>query len=246
VLATGPIFDGPESSKGEETFLAMFRRVSKAGMNGGADGGFQTRVQPSRGQAAWSRPVRQILATADQAGARVIGITASRSGSGTSTIAQELAKACAMLQHEVILVDASSVKIDLNDVNRSGREPIDLEAFATKCPDGYFRVPLEDVRARLPFGRKQLQDAFAIATARSAMIVVDLPPIVVDQAIVPPGLLAAGPACDQVYLICRTGTMPESELRESVQLCRIADVKLGGLILNDGWHRAANLMNLTV
>ena len=61
-----------------------------------------------------------------------------------------------------------------------------------------------------------------------------------------PTFLAAGTACEQVYLVCLTGVVTAAELRECVVLCKIGGVRLGGLVLNDLKQVSANLLNLNL
>jgi Mrp family chromosome partitioning ATPase len=183
-----------------------------------------------------ARRLTQVIAAIHSQSAHVVGITGARQGVGVSVTSRQLAGALANFGTKTLLVDISRADLLETDALPS-----------TFAPSAAVLDNVNEVRPSLSFAdlaeaqlsTDQLREAFTTATETGHTIVVDLPPVTLRTGQPSPAFMAAGRACDLVFLVCLSGEMRRQELTECIETCRIVDIKLGGLILND-WRLPGN------
>ncbi|MFN0217656.1 MAG: hypothetical protein ACKVP4_02455 [Hyphomicrobium sp.] len=183
----------------------------------------------------WSRALTKILAFAEQHEASIVGVTGDRPGAGSSLLCRALAEVLVGFGKPTLLVDASRMDIPQESARPGGaeRSRIDLLALAKPHSSGAMSVDLAEFQANIISYPEVLREAFKAAAAGGTMVLVDLPPV---QPV--PGarlrcLAAVGSACQLVMLVCLAGEITKGELGECVDLCRINDVPIGGIVAND-------------
>ena len=195
---------------------------------------------------SWSSPVRQLIVNVEKSGTRVIGLTSDRSGAGVTTLTRELALAYGSLGKRAIVAGLSRAKIELTAYESPGVEHIDLDAQRTALQAVQSLVLLSEVATELEQRRAKFRAIFETLSPLADVVIVDLPPVSINNAEAPAIFLAAAPECQQVYLICPTGNAAADGLRDCLDICKIAEVRLGGIILNDQNQISTNLSGLTL
>ena len=182
----------------------------------------------------WTAQLQQIIAFTEANKARVIGITSHDSGTGVTTLAQQLAQSYLSIGRSVALADLShgTFRVLLADNSGSTWADVTSEHFSVLGID-----PTEDEPHTSGSARVQL----AALRARADTVIVDLPPASVKSADFLRQFLDAAPACDQVFMLCVTAQAYASEVRESVNICTIGGVALTGVVLNDFKLAATNV-----
>lgn len=189
------------------------------------------------GDQASAYRLTKLIAAADEADAKIIGIVGARHGVGASVSSRQLAGAYASFGRTTLLVNASAAP-RLLDATTSGSNTSVLE-------------PADEVRPSLSYielaGDAEItaQDfagALKSAAQSGQTIIVDLPPIVGEDGLPNTALRDLGTACDLVFLVCLTGEMRRKELSECVETCKVVGVELNGLILNDWQLPASRLL----
>ena len=218
----------------------MLKRMSDEEMR--LNGRHQTHEVPAI--PAWSSPVRQLIFEAEKKGSRVTGLTGERHGAGVSTLARELAIAYGSLGKRAVVVDMSGADVGLTAYESPGTEQIELARQHAALQDAHSAILLSDVPTELVRRRAKLRAILDGIGDLTDAVIVDLPPVGVSSAEAPSVFLAAAPACQQVYLVCLTGNAPAAGLRDCLEICKIGDVPLGGIILNDFNLTSTNLTGL--
>jgi Mrp family chromosome partitioning ATPase len=190
--------------------------------------------------APWHRAVTKILAFAEERRVRMVGIVGDRPGVGVSLLCRELALAYARNGIAVALVDASRVDETPAPPAPVGGPPPPLELLAAATPveSGLVRINLAEHLAALPSDRAGVQRMFEQALAEGVAIVVDLPAIKTnaDQQAHFAGLV--GSTCQLAYLVCMSGVIKKAELRDCMEQCKINQIPIEGIIIND-WKQPA-------
>lgn len=164
----------------------------------------------------WAGSMNRTFSQIAQLRATTIGITGVRRGMGVSLAARELAAAYHRFGCEALLLDAEAearqmaraVAGSSSALSTSNASTLELLACG-------FRDRLEQVRQT------------------GASIILDLPPVEATPGQPDPAFIAAGKHCDLVLLVCRTGAVTLTEIKQCQTTCSAAGVKLGGLLLND-------------
>lgn len=189
----------------------------------------------SFGSPGTTRRLAKLIAAADKQSASVIGISGSRRGVGVSVTSRELAGALASFGRKTLFVDLSRAQI----VNAGdGR---------ADAPDVSFRPLAAEVRPSLEvfdgdaaqMTAGELRAALADAVQAGLKVVLDLPPVMQTSGAPDPSLVAAGLACDLIFLVCLSAETNQKEIEACVETSRIVGLKLGGLVLND-WRMPAS------
>lgn len=179
--------------------------------------------------APWQRAVTKVLAFGEERQVRIIGLIGDRPGVGVSLLCRELAAAYARNGMNALLVDASRVATTAEGESAV----VDLLALAKPIGPGRSYVDLAEHGAILPSDRRKVQQIFQNAAASGVTIVVDLPAI--DTG---PGKDAhiaglVGCACQLAYLVCMSGVIKKIELRDYMEQCKINQIPIEGIIIND-------------
>jgi Mrp family chromosome partitioning ATPase len=156
----------------------------------------------------WSKPLLSTLAALDKTGARVIGVASDRPNAGVSTITRRLSDTYLSFGRRTQLIDA----VELVQV-LEGDDP-----SAEICGEEL---------------KRQFEAAYSQAAATHDYVLVDLPPAIDPHGKPTPGFMSGGSACDVVLLVCLTAVMTRAEVTRLVDNCRISNVKIGAVILND-------------
>jgi Mrp family chromosome partitioning ATPase len=179
-----------------------------------------------------------MLAFAEQKTARVIGITGNRPGVGVSLLSRELAHAYASNGMPVILVDATGATVETTRSAEGRNAPFDLLGNASTEQTGPLYLHLASSELPLPSDRLAIKEAFERVAAHDAAVVVDLPPVYSERIQDAQVLSHVGPACQLVFFVCMSGVITKAELGDSISLCKINRVPVGGVIVND-WKQPA-------
>lgn len=197
------------------------------------------------GNKAWSGILGPVFAAADSAGARIIGISSDQRGAGVHRIARAFAASCAALGRETHFVDAQEFSTDLANLRNESSDWVDISGSAVQHQDGYREIVLSQEGIPVALGRRQIRNILASLAGQSGAVVAALPPVCQVDGRARPGYLAVGGACDQVFLVLRTGVVSDAQAKSSVQISRFAEIPLGGVILNDSQQLAARLMGVS-
>lgn len=180
-----------------------------------------------------TRGLSKIIDLATSRSAKIIGITSDQSNSGVSVVARTTAAAIGNFGKKALLVDASRVHVlSADDAPGPQLEPRDALDFKSRARNEA-HVDLAGVSLGKASARSTLRASFDAALGEYDAIVVDLPPVLMTDRHPSPALLAMGPACDLIFLVAFSGIATRNRIRECVETCKIAEVKLGGLVLND-------------
>lgn len=198
---------------------------------------------PLRDDGKWLIAAEKTLGFLREKRPRIIGIAGDRPGAGASSFARALAKAYKLLGRRVLYVDASRKShAGRSEAGRAAEPARALDLIANVgVSDGLPHVDLRD-------GELARGDAKAFRTACEAalesfdIVVVDLQPIAENLAAMDAGARATGSACDAILLVCLTEGATESELEMRLQVARLQDFKIAGIVLNDRGVRFGGLM----
>lgn len=180
---------------------------------------------------SWTRPVTKIVRHAEQNGAHIIGITGVQQGIGVSLLARLLAQTYADFGKSVLLVDASQEPSLDAQRSASNAGPATLTELA-QHNGSYLTVNISEHAHRLPKSAAEMRSAFDTVTAQGMTIVVDLPAVELMKGPAA-GETIAGVACDQIFLLCLSGRTKKADLVNSMEICRIYGLKIGGIVAND-------------
>ncbi len=180
---------------------------------------------------SWTRPVTKIVRHAEQNGAHIVGITGVQQGIGVSLLASLLAQTYADFGKNVLLVDASQEPPLDAATTASDVGPAALLELAQDS-GSYLTVNISEHRHRLPKSAAEMRNAFDIVTAQGMTIVVDLPAVETMKG-PDAGENIAGAACDHIFLLCVSGRTKKADLVNSMEICRIYGLKIGGIVAND-------------
>ena len=179
---------------------------------------------------SWTRPVTKIVRHAEQNGALIVGITGVQQGIGVSLLARHLAQTYSDFGKNVLLVDASQeLSRDVATASEVGLATL-IELAQPK--GSYLTVNISEHRHRLPNSAAEMRSAFKNVTAQGMTIVVDLPAVETMKGAAA-GENIAGVACDQIVLVCLSGRTRIADLANSMEICRIYGLKIGGIVAND-------------
>lgn len=164
----------------------------------------------------WAGAMNRTFSQIAQLRATTIGVTGVRRGMGASLAARELAAAYRRFGCKVFLMDAEAEAREMA-WTLAGTSPAFSKAGAPSLEQlaGAFRARLDQIRKT------------------TGSIIIDLPPVEAMPGQPDPAFIAAGKHCDLVLLICRTGAVTLAEIKQCQTTCSAAEVKLGGLLLND-------------
>lgn len=189
----------------------------------------------------WVGPLTKLLGAIERNGARIIGITSDRPGSGVSQIADELRRVYASFGRAVVLVDASRLELGHEAVTGNSEGSASLLRLAQASNTGVATVDLRQLADELPSGREPFRALLTEIADAGWTVVVDLPPVARAGEPVPAFMLA-GSACDSAYLVCLSGVVSPGEIKTCVEHCRINKVPLAGLVANDRHLPASQLL----
>lgn len=181
----------------------------------------------------WSSSVTKLVGFGEKKGHRIIGISGQARGVGASMLSMELARAYADFGKPTLRIDASRLEIERNQVSVERDIPFDILAMAQKSNIGPLTLDLAEFAHLLPSGRSAYRKLFSAVAQKGYHVVVDLPPVRSAPGVAVPGFMVAGAACELVYLVCLAGVVTRSELADSVEICKINGVPLGGIVPND-------------
>jgi Mrp family chromosome partitioning ATPase len=177
---------------------------------------------------AWSRSVTRLVRHSDQAGARVIGLVGMHPRVGVSTLARRLAWAFAEFGKPTLLVDVSipgqfqAVPYLAVTGSKPSTPSERLQPFVKVADTGSGATSLRsDMRTMLE------------AVAQGQTVIVDLPSVEDKIGTRRSTQTDAAGACDIAYLVCLSGTAKKTELANSIEVCRINGLKVGGIVAND-------------
>ena len=217
------------------------RNVLEPAMDGQPE--VHSTIAPARDDGKWLLAAEKALGFLQETKPRIIGIAGDRAGAGCSSFARALAKAYKLLGKRVLYVDASrKTQASRGEAGRAAEfvRPLDLLANIG-VNEGLQCVDMRDTElARMD--AKAFRTACEAALQSFDILVVDLQPIAESLAAMDPGARATGPACDAVLLVCLTERATEAELEMRLQVSRLQDFKLAGIVLNDWGVRFGGLM----
>lgn len=156
----------------------------------------------------WSRPMLSTMAALDKSEARVIGVVADRTNAGVTTIARGLRDTYRSFGRRAHLIDADEFMLG-------------LQAARPNADIGFEEL------------KEQFETAYGQAAASHDYVLVDLPPAVGQGGSPTPCFMAGASACDVVLLVCLTAVMTRAEVTRLVDNCRLSNVKVGAVLLND-------------
>ncbi len=178
----------------------------------------------------WSRSITKVLSEAARKKARIIGITGHRRGTGVSLISRELAKACIGFGKSTVLIIASET-----DEENASSNIIKLE------DEGLTIAHLSELTIKTPSGSEQYRQALEEIANTYEMVIIDLPPVGQTVGQMNSTFKNLGQSCDVLFLVCLSGVVSKPELKDCLERCKIIDVNLTGLILND-WNIPASYL----
>lgn len=201
----------------------------------------RSRAKPRMHELA--HPISHVLAFAEAAGHRIIGISSDRRGAGVSLVAGELARGYGDLGRQSHLVDASRLVMAPTPPQAANSTTLDLDSHVRTDPNGYRTISLSDLPGSSEFDATRLRTRFESWSAHPGVVVVDLPPIGVHDGIANSTMIKVGSICDVVFLVCLTGIVKSSEFCQCLMQCRAGQLKLGGIILNDWKMTGSKLLS---
>jgi Mrp family chromosome partitioning ATPase len=179
-----------------------------------------------------ARRLTKVIASAQAQSASIIGITGPRTGIGVSVVSRELAGALASFGAKTLLVDVSHAT-----VVEPSTEPVLETSLALLASE--VRPRLSVAKVGVCLSADAFRASLAEAVREGYTVVLDLPPVMQASGQPTPSLLAAGAACDVVFLVSLSGQVTQKELVACIETGRLVGLKLGGMILND-WRMPAS------
>lgn len=180
----------------------------------------------------------KLIAAADAKGARVFGVVGAIRGAGTSCISRRIAGAFALFGRTTLFVDASAVALAKPGATPSATT-LRLPEAAIAVRPSLFYVDLASAFGEAAITADDVAIALRAAAETRQAIIVDLPPIVLENGVPNPSITTLGGACDLVFLVCLSGEMQRKELSACIDTCKVVGLELDALILND-WLLPAN------
>lgn len=187
-----------------------------------------------------------VLETIDASGANIIGIGSDSSVSGAERFARTLAEIYSGITAKSYFVDARDFPVD-DDQASAGTAPppaLDLLQTTSRADEGYLEIDLAEAAGDRPLTSHQIRTSLQELIKDGGCAFVLLPPVSETENRANQSYLAAGAACDSVFLIVLTGVATKSETKYSVHVSKLAGIKLGGIILNDRNHFARRLLRV--
>lgn len=160
-------------------------------------------------RSVWTQPLTQLVRTIEERRYKIVGLASDRANAGVSLVTREMAASYRCFGRRAILAD---VKAKADDWVASGGQLAKSPEFQS-----YFR------------------DSFVAGQSSGDVVLVDLPPAVTSQGWPDPVFMAAGAACDAVFLVCLVGEMTRADVALFMDNARIGQIAVAGLLLND--HR---------
>lgn len=154
----------------------------------------------------WTQSLVTTLAAIEKTGSRVIGIASDRSDADVATIVEGLLDTYRNFGRRANRVDADELVASMQSTGPEG----DIDVL-----------------------RQKFEATYRQAIINHDLVLVNLPPAVAANGQPAPGFMAGGSACDVIFLVCLTSAMTRFEVKRVVDYCRLGNVKLGGLLLND-------------
>jgi Mrp family chromosome partitioning ATPase len=222
-------------------------RQASGDLQGQIARGAGSAVAPSAGEAAadrkWLAASEKALGFLQAANPRIVGVTGDRRGAGCTSLARALAKAYGLLGRRVLFIDATAT----NDKTRAEAghasdtlHPIDL-LTGISLVDGTPTVVLRDTDL-LRIDARAFRSACDTALKNFDLVILDLPPLAESLAAIEPAARVTAPVCDKILLVCRTENAIESELKVRLQVAKLMDYKMAGVVLNDYGVKYSSLL----
>jgi hypothetical protein len=177
-----------------------------------------------------SKSLVKIIAVAEERTAKIVGLTSVRPCEPLG-VALELAATYGAVGKRVRFVDASAAAID------------DGRAGGVADIDGISSAPAEETIAALGSTNAGVTDSEAadnlhadnlhkVAKGFDAAVLV-LPPLVQEDGQPASAFMRLAPRCDLVFVLCLSGVAKSAQVADAVEMCRLANAKVGGLVLCD-------------
>ncbi|RTL66653.1 MAG: hypothetical protein EKK41_18310 [Hyphomicrobiales bacterium] len=207
----------------------------------------QIATAPSAGEAAtdrkWLAASEKALGFLQAANPRIVGVTGDRPGAGCTSLARALAKAYGLLGRRVLFINATAPNGQARAEAVHAPDtlhPIDLLTGITLV-DGTPTVDLRDSDLQR-IDARGFRSACETALKNFDLVILDLPPLAESLAAIEPAARATAPVCDKILLVCRTENAIESELKVRLQVAKLMDYKMAGVVLNDYGVKYSSLL----
>lgn len=181
-----------------------------------------------------SLELERVVLAAQEKRFRIIGLTSPCPRSGTTTIAQGLARTFAMSGTRTLFADMSGSAAPM-DIKPMWAPAIGGAGQAIERDlDGFDRLRARfDENGRMMFNNVALlRRTFGEDLAHYGAIIVDMPSLVKPH----PGQVnaaAVAASCDGVYLVCVADVCTRSEIVQAAHVLKCVSTKLTGTIAND-------------
>ena len=183
----------------------------------------------------WLQSIDRIITASIVGKKRIIGLTSPTGGAGVTLLSGVLAESFALSGVNTLLIDLSTTSDKANEAS-DGWIPVlkDPDSYLQKNSDGHdFLESRPDHKNRFIFNNiKKIRDVFNTQLSSYDTIILDIPAVNTNKS---SGInaISCAAACDLIYLVCLTGKVTSSELREVKSQFATANVPLHGTILND-------------
>lgn len=180
---------------------------------------------------SWLQSVEQLMLSAIDNKARVVGIVSPEAHSGAATICRMLATCHASAGSKALLVDLTT---DVTAGMPAWTPGPEAAGAVEAHPDGYATLTARASPVTRSLFNKvdSLRLMFDDSLAAYDAIVVDLPPLL-DTPRDKINPLAAARACDAVIMVCLTDHLTQQRLEAATTMLSAAGVNLAGVVLDD-------------
>lgn len=186
-----------------------------------------------------------VLETIEASGANIIGIGSDSPEAGAERFARTLAAIYSGITAKSYFVDARNFPVAADEAGAGTVPPaLDLLHTSARADGGYLEANLAEAAGDRPITSRQIHASLQELVQDGGCAFVLLPPVSEDENRANQSYLAAGAACDSVFLVVLTGVATKSETKYSVHVSRLAGIKLGGIVLNDRNHFARRLLRV--
>ena len=177
----------------------------------------------------WLRMVEQI-AFGCFGNHRIVGVTAPHFSAGVSTLSRALANISAQWGKETLLIDLSEPLSRLEWI-LDAADPRDLIQRSEGNYDT-LKITANETDAEIFTAPEYLLENLVGTLNEYRSIVLDLPPVLEYSSSTISPILAAT-KCDIVAIVSVKGQTTFDDLKNVIDMCRVAGVRIGGTVLNE-------------
>ncbi|MBX2805690.1 MAG: hypothetical protein KTR19_06945 [Hyphomicrobiales bacterium] len=182
--------------------------------------------------APWKESALRTIAFAEARFAKTVGVSGICDEVGSSSITAAIAQGYSDYGHRTLLIDANSAVVG-DAAEETQSRLLNLTASAAPINKRLHYVDLSRVGFVLPQKADYFHSIFQTALQFYEVIIADLPTIVTKSGQPSPVNLAAGAACDAVFIVCETGRTTHNEIQQCMASSKVSGMQIEGILLND-------------